>query len=56
MMVAIFMCCGVELDTLYVAVIMRRYKAATGNPALPIETRETLDVLAALRSRGAAPV
>jgi hypothetical protein len=53
-MVAIFMCCGVELDTLYVAVIIRRYEAATSNPALPIETRETLDVPAARRSRETA--
>jgi DNA modification methylase len=49
-------CRGVELDPLYVDVIMRRYEAATGNPAVLIETGETFDVLAARRSREAAPI
>jgi hypothetical protein len=49
-------CRGVELDPLYVDVIARRYEAATGNPAVLIETGEPFDVLAARRSREAAPV
>ena len=31
-------CRGVELDPLYVDVIVRRYEAATGNPAVLVET------------------
>jgi DNA modification methylase len=49
-------CRGVELDPLYVDVIARRYDAATGNPAVLVETGETFDLLAARRSREAAPV
>ena len=49
-------CRGVELDSLYVDVIARRYDAATGNPAILVETGETFDLLAARRSREAAPV
>jgi DNA modification methylase len=49
-------CRGVELDPRYVDVIVRRYEAATGNPAVLVETGETLDVLAARRSMEAAPV
>jgi DNA modification methylase len=49
-------CRGVELDPLYVDVIKRRYEAATGNPVVLIETGETFDVLAARRSREAAPI
>jgi hypothetical protein len=33
-------CRGVELDPLYVGVIVRRYEAATGNDAVLIETGE----------------
>jgi hypothetical protein len=39
-------CRGVELDSLYFDVIMRRYAAATGNTAVPIETGEAFDALA----------
>jgi DNA modification methylase len=49
-------CRGVELDPLYVDVIVRRYEAATGNPAVLIETGEAFDLLAEHRSRDAAPV
>ena len=49
-------CRGVELDPLYVDVIMRRYEAATGNPAVLIETGEVFDALAARRSSETAPV
>jgi hypothetical protein len=48
-------CRGVELDPLYVEVV-RGYEAATGNPAVLIETREAFDLLAGRRSREAAPV
>jgi DNA modification methylase len=48
-------CRGVELDPLYVDVIMRRYVAATGNPAVLLETGEAFNVLAARRAREAAP-
>jgi hypothetical protein len=47
---------GVELDPLYVDLIARRYEAATGNPAVLVETGEPLDVLAARRATEAAPV
>ena len=40
-------CRGVELDPLYVDVIVRRYEAATGNHAVLVETGEALDLLAA---------
>jgi DNA methylase len=36
---------GVDLDSLYV-VIIRQYAAATGNPAVLIETGEAFDALA----------
>jgi DNA modification methylase len=49
-------CRGVELDPLYVDVIVRRYEPATGNPAFLIETGEAFDLLAGRRSREAAPV
>jgi DNA modification methylase len=49
-------CRGVEFDPLYVDVIVRRYEAATGNPAILVETGEEFDVLAARRAREAAPV
>jgi DNA methylase len=41
-------CRGVELDPLYVDVMVRRYEAATGNPAVLIETGEPFDLLAGL--------
>ena len=36
-------CRGVELDPLYVDVIVRRYEATTGNPAVLVETGETFE-------------
>jgi DNA modification methylase len=42
-------CRGVELDPLYVDVILRRYEAATGEPAVLVETGETFEALAARR-------
>ena len=48
-------CRGVELDPLYVDVIVRRYEAATGGPAVLVETGEAFDLLAGRRSREAAP-
>ena len=50
------LCRGIELDPLYVDVIVRRYEAATGNPVVLIETGEAFDLLAARRSGEAAPV
>jgi len=49
-------CRGVELDPLYVDVIVRRYEAATGGPAVLVETGEVFDLLAKRRSGEAAPV
>ena len=46
-------CRGVELDPLYVDVIVRRYEAATGEPAVLVETGETFSALAARREREA---
>ena len=43
-------CRGVELDPLYVEVIVRRYEAAAGAPAVLVETGETFDDLAARRA------
>jgi DNA modification methylase len=48
-------CRGVELDPLYVDVVVRRYKATTSNSAVLIETGEAFDLLARRRSREAAP-
>ena len=48
-------CRGVELDALYVDVIIRRYEAATGDAATLIETGETFQALSARRS-SEAPV
>ena len=48
-------CRGVELDPLYVDVIVRRYDAASGEAAVLVETGETFDRLIARRSREAAP-
>ena len=49
-------CRGVEFDPLYVDVIVRRYEAATGNPAVLVETGEAFEPLGARRAREAAPV
>jgi DNA methylase len=49
-------CRGVELDPLYVDVIIRRYEATAGNPAVLIETGETFEALAAGRAMEQAPV
>ena len=49
-------CRGIELDPLYVDVIVRRYEAATGNDAVLVETGETFERLAARRGREAASV
>ena len=50
------LCRGVELDPLYVDVIVRRYEAATGNPAVLIATGEAFELLASRRSREKALV
>jgi DNA modification methylase len=50
------LCRGVELDPLYVDLIIRRYEAATGDPAVLVETGETFQALGARRGREAAPV
>jgi DNA modification methylase len=42
-------CCGVELDRLYVDVIIRRYEAATGTTVILADTGETFEELAARR-------
>jgi DNA modification methylase len=42
-------CRGVELDPLYVDVIVRRYQAATGASAVLVPTGETFEDLASLR-------
>jgi DNA modification methylase len=49
-------CRGVELDPLYVEVILRRYAAATGNPAILIDTGEIFEALALRRVTEAVPV
>jgi DNA modification methylase len=46
-------CHGIELDPLYVDVIVRRYEAATGKPAVLTGTGETLEALTARREREA---
>jgi DNA modification methylase len=43
-------CRGVELDPLYVDVIVRRYEAAAGAPAVLVETCETFAALASRRA------
>jgi DNA modification methylase len=45
---------GVELDPPYVEVIARRCEAATGHPAVLIETGEAFDFLMARRARETA--
>jgi hypothetical protein len=47
---------GAELDPLYIDVVVRRYEATTGNPAVLIETGETLEALAARRALEDVPV
>jgi DNA modification methylase len=42
-------CRGVEVDPLYVDVIVRRYEAATGNLAILAETGEAFEAVAARR-------
>jgi DNA modification methylase len=49
-------CRGVELDPLYVDVIVRRYEAAAGPAATSAETGETFEGLGARRAIEAAPV
>ncbi len=44
-------CRGVELDPLYVELIIRRYELATGAGASLVETGETFEALAARRER-----
>ena len=47
-------CRGVELDPLYVDVIVRRYEAASGDAAALAETGESFHELAARREREAS--
>jgi DNA modification methylase len=47
-------CRGVELDPLYVDVIVRRFEASTGTAATLAETGETFEALGARRAREAA--
>jgi DNA modification methylase len=49
-------CRGVELDPLYVDVIIRRYEATTRNKAVLVGTGEIFGALGARRAREAAPV
>ena len=49
-------CRGIELDPLYVDVIIRRYEASTGNQAVLAVTGETFAALAARRARETAPI
>jgi DNA modification methylase len=46
-------CRGVELDPVYVDVMLRRYESATGNEAVLVETGETFQAVAARRAREA---
>jgi DNA modification methylase len=48
-------CRGVELDALYVDVIIRRYQAATGGLGVLVETGETFEAAAARRAAEALP-
>jgi len=48
-------CRGVELDPLYVDVIVCRYEAATGKPSVLVETGETFNALVSRREREEAP-
>jgi tRNA G10 N-methylase Trm11 len=47
-------CRGIDLDPLYVDLIVRRYQTATGDDAVLVETSETFERLAARRAREAA--
>jgi hypothetical protein len=49
-------CHGFELDPLYVDVVLRCYEAATGNPAVLVESGETFEPLALRRASEAAMV
>src|SRR6202035_3460463 len=49
-------CRGIELDPLYVDVIIRRYEAETGDPAVLVETGETFQALGTRRAREATAV
>jgi DNA modification methylase len=49
-------CRGVELDPLYIDVVVRRYEAATGNHAVLIESGESFEALAARREMEQAPI
>jgi DNA modification methylase len=42
-------CCGIELDPLYIDVIIRRYEAATGKASIFVETGEPFAAVAARR-------
>jgi DNA modification methylase len=48
-------CRGVELDPLYVGVILRRFEAATGKPAVLAESGEAFEALAAPRMAERSP-
>ena len=43
-------CRGIELDPLYIELIVRRYKSSTGNPGVLAETGEPFDALSARRA------
>jgi DNA modification methylase len=49
-------CRGVELDPLYVDVIIRRYETGTGQAAVLVDTGETFEELAKRRPAGPAAV
>jgi DNA modification methylase len=49
-------CRGVELDALYVDLIVRRYEAATGDPPILLGTGAPFGALALRRATEAAPV
>jgi hypothetical protein len=40
-------CCGVEPDSLYVDVVIRRYQALTGNAAILADIGETFEQIPA---------
>jgi len=42
-------CCGIELDPLYVDVIIRRYEAKTGTAVILADTCETFEKVTARR-------
>ncbi|MBV8662671.1 MAG: site-specific DNA-methyltransferase, partial [Hyphomicrobiales bacterium] len=48
-------CYGVELDSLYVDLIIRRFEAESGEKAILAETGETYETLAARRAEGGEP-